>query len=458
MKVYPQGEVRAGYLISFVFLFLCVLLTLITSVQLLQQSKKVNHSNEVLTNVSHLLSYIKDGEIGARGYIITNNPTFLQPYLQSIHKTDSAINLLLSLTEKDLLQQQHVKTVQQLVQEKKELQTNALSFFNNTHTITEELVRKVDVGKRIMDSIRFTIWQMENHEQSLIAKKKKDVDDSYTRMIIVSSASLILAVFLSFYSASIQKKESRTKAELNKQLEERIIGLENMNEEMLNLKSVEKFVATGRVASAIAHEVRNPLTNISLAVDQLSHEIEKNEENKLLIGMIQRNADRINQLIVNLLNATKSAQLEYVKTSIHNLLDAALELAKDRIELNHITVVKNYAPFDCKVLVDETKMKVAILNIIINAIEAMEPEKGILTIQTKKWGNECMISIADNGCGMSKETAQHIFDAYFTGKRTGNGLGLTNTQNVIIAHKGKIYVESEESKGTTFTIILNLAD
>ena len=136
------------------------------------------------------------------------------------------------------------------------------------------------------------------------------------------------------------------------------------------------------------------------------------------------------------------------------MLDGALELAKDRLALNKIQVSREYSD-ECIVSADIEKMKIALLNIIVNAIEAMEPGKGILRIQINRREDKCTITITDNGSGMDGEAAVRIFDPYFTTKIKGNGLGLTNTQNIILNHKGNISVESEKGKGTVFIITLD---
>jgi signal transduction histidine kinase len=97
------------------------------------------------------------------------------------------------------------------------------------------------------------------------------------------------------------------------------------------------------------------------------------------------------------------------------------------------------------------------LNIIINAIEAMHPDKGILNISTKKDGDNCIVTIKDNGTGMDEVALSKLFEPYFTSKPNGNGLGLANTQNIIFNHKGVIEVSSEPGKGSIFTITLALA-
>jgi signal transduction histidine kinase len=107
--------------------------------------------------------------------------------------------------------------------------------------------------------------------------------------------------------------------------------------------------------------------------------------------------------------------------------------------------------------VDADKMKIALLNIIVNAIEAMESEKGVLAITTKAVRDKCLIEIKDNGQGMNEETMQKLFEPYFTNKLKGAGLGLTNTQNIVLNHKGSISVSSKLGEGSTFTIMLNIA-
>ena len=241
-----------------------------------------------------------------------------------------------------------------------------------------------------------------------------------------------------------------------KDLESKIDELKRMDAEVRELKGMEKFTATGRVARSIAHEVRNPLTNIALAAEQLQDMPIQNTESSMLLDMISRNGIRINQLISDLLNATKAIELNIKKTNINNVLDKALEMAADRIDLSQVKVEKNYAKEICDVSVDEEKMKIAFLNIIVNAIESMEKNKGILSLRTKNSGEACIIEIEDNGSGMDEDTLQKLFEPYFTNKPKGNGLGLTNCQNIILSHRGKIMVKSNLGKGTVFIVTLRL--
>jgi signal transduction histidine kinase len=175
-----------------------------------------------------------------------------------------------------------------------------------------------------------------------------------------------------------------------------------------------------------------------------------------LFDIIDRNSNRINKLISDLLQSTKFSELNFKNMTVNNLIEESLAMAKDRMGLNQIKIEKNYGE-PCTVHVDEEKMKIALLNIIINAIEAMDKEGGILKISTKKEAGNCAISISDNGIGMDEGALSKLFEPYFTSKVNGNGLGLANTQNIIFNHKGTINVISTPGKGSTFTVKLAVA-
>jgi PAS domain S-box-containing protein len=228
-------------------------------------------------------------------------------------------------------------------------------------------------------------------------------------------------------------------------------------EEELSLK---KFSSTGRIARLLAHEVKNPLTTILLSADQLHMELPKNvlAESGDLIDVIRRNCDRINHLVTQLLESTRFTELDSKSHSINTLLDEALEQVQDRLEFRGITVQKIYQTDICDIQVDGEKVKIALTNLLVNAIEAMPELTGKLILRTAIKNNQCRIEIKDNGEGIPKDNLERLFEPFFTSKSTGSGLGLTNTQNIILSHGGSIRVKSEVGKGTTFFITFNLPD
>jgi signal transduction histidine kinase len=314
-----------------------------------------------------------------------------------------------------------------------------------------------------MEKIRAVVRSLGDHEQTLMNVRNNKLKGFFQTMAIMAIISLVITLVTIFYSLITYNKENKAKQEADNkagiyrlELEGRVNELNRANAELSELRSIEKFAASGRIARTIAHEVRNPLTNISLASEQIKESNDGNEEAEMLLGMIDRSVNRINQLVSDLLNATRIEQLEFENTNINSLLDEALSQAQDRIELNHIKVKKEYDDRVPELVVDREKMKLAFLNIIVNAVEAMKNDSGLLYLKTSRKDHKCVIEFSDNGAGMDEETRQKLFEPYFTSKTKGNGLGLTHTQNIILNHKGNISVDSAPGKGSTFTVILSL--
>ncbi|UXP32534.1 PAS domain S-box protein [Reichenbachiella agarivorans] len=219
------------------------------------------------------------------------------------------------------------------------------------------------------------------------------------------------------------------------------------------LVQAEKLAMTGKIARTIAHEVRNPLTNLTLALEQLKEEIPADvEDANLYFDIISRNAERIGKLITDLLNSSKPKELSPVKQSLNALVKESLDLVKDRLKLKNMAVVEEYASDLPDIPLDGDQFKVALLNMFINAIEAMEAELGKLQVFTYREDNYVILEISDNGKGMTSQELSNLFQPYFTGKKEGTGLGLTTVQNIIHSHKGRIEAESEVGAGTSFYI------
>src|SRR5690606_4261588 len=144
----------------------------------------------------------------------------------------------------------------------------------------------------------------------------------------------------------------------------------------------EKLAVTGRLVRMLAHEVRNPLTNVSLSAEQLEMELE-DEDHKFYTDIIKRNCTRINDLITQLLQSSRPSDIVLIPSSLHVTLEKAIATAEDRLVLKNVSVVKEYDASDLIIGQDSAILEIAFLNLFLNAIEAMEEKKGILTIRTK---------------------------------------------------------------------------
>lgn len=221
-----------------------------------------------------------------------------------------------------------------------------------------------------------------------------------------------------------------------------------------DLVIADKMAAAGRLLRMLGHEIRNPLTNIDLAVNQLVAD-NLNFELNDLIEIIQRNSKRIGQLLTDLLQAANPGRMQVEPCDPAQLLDETLILAADRIALKNIQVEKDYATGLKPVQVDPDKMKIALLNIIINAVEIMEPNVGTLQLTIRPTPEGCRVLIRDNGPGISDEHRSKLFDPYFSRKFNGMGLGLASTLSIIQLHGGRIEVDSELGQGAAFEVWLN---
>lgn len=212
----------------------------------------------------------------------------------------------------------------------------------------------------------------------------------------------------------------------------------------------EKLAATGRLVRTLAHEVRNPLSNIHMSLEQLAGLTR--DEDQVYLDIIDRNGKRINDLITELLTSSKPAETVLERIPVQTVVDDAIAAALDRFTLKHIALKLSYPDTPCYIRGDKSKLKIALLNIIINAIEAITHEKGQLKISVYMTEDSNTIEIADNGCGIPQENLSKLFEPYFTSKRNGIGLGLASTLNIIQAHNATVEVRSQVGAGTTFLL------
>ena len=457
-----DNRIRRGYGIAFFLLLVAYFITFYSNRRLLKQSGLVEHTNKIIASLELMLSKLKDAETGVRGYVITKNIEFISPYYGSGKIADSLFYQVLQMTTDNPKQQERLGRLKKNIDRRFELFHLTIRTFDEDNREISDSLKQLQVeSKKVMDEIRLGVIILQNEENRALEERGKNLKKTFVAVNTITFISLSLAFLLIIFGfiTYIRENAGRKQAmkeidDYQEQLKNRIDELNSANIELIRMRSHEKFAATGRIARNIAHEVRNPLTNINLAADQLKAEQFGQDENvSFLFEMITRNSARINQLISDLLNSTRFSELAYEMTSINSLLDEALLEARDRITLTEVEVVKKYSAGICEISVDKEKIKLVFVNIIINALEAMENKDGsVLTLETREENGKCKVIIRDNGIGMDSISVTRLFEPYFTSKPGGNGLGLANTQNIILNHKGEILVESVLGKGSSFII------
>ena len=215
----------------------------------------------------------------------------------------------------------------------------------------------------------------------------------------------------------------------------------------------ERLAFTGRIAASIAHEIRNPLGNVYMSVQQLKKAFTQDSPWAKHIEVIIRNTERANFLITELLNCARPPKLNIEPHNIHEVLENVLDSVRTKIVSQSIKVHKKLNAEFSKINVDNELIKRVFSNVMINAVESM-PENGKMTVATENDENNFIVKIKDTGKGIPEEDIIRIYDPFFSTKPSGVGLGLSICYGIVVSHGGVIGVESEMDKGTTFTISL----
>lgn len=458
-----ENIVRPGYAVAFVLIIISYALFFYSLKQSKDSRSEIEQANNTIKIVGDISSAYKDVETGMRGYLLVGDIKFLDPYYAGLKTVDSSITRLEKVIDRsDRTVLRLFNDLKQLCNNKQKHTSGIISYYQtNDKRVSETLKDMMGASKANMDSLRSTVSLLKADQAAELNSYEKSQNSTNNSTRLLAIISLLIVAILGTYSLvtfNSENKAKRQSEDVNKiyaaELEKRIEQLGITNKELDRHRRIEKFVATGRMAATMAHEIKNPLNNISLAVDQLNDTYDKDSEESILMQIIKRNTTRINGLVTDLLNSTRYLQLNFITISINEVIDQTLEVAKDRLQLQHVQVIKKYDPNICNVVVDRDKIGIAFLNIIINAIEAMDGKAGTIEIKTESKENSCFVTITDNAGGMSPEVLGKLFEPFTTTKAKGTGLGLTNAQNIILNHRGLIHVESELKKGSSFIIQL----
>lgn len=230
--------------------------------------------------------------------------------------------------------------------------------------------------------------------------------------------------------------------------------------------SVEEL---GKLTGELAHEIKNPLSTIKINLKLTAEELEganragagqegNNQRfTRVLrkIAIIQKETDRLEQILDGFLRYVGRTELQLASVDINSLISDMIDFYSPQAHSHSIIIRQQLydKPLVCKA--DESMLKQAILNLFINARQAMS-DGGELLIRTDRRRKDAVIQISDTGSGIAPDKLPHIFDVYYSSRPQGSGLGLPTAKKIVEAHNGTITVDSEPGKGTSFTIKLPL--
>ena len=230
--------------------------------------------------------------------------------------------------------------------------------------------------------------------------------------------------------------------------------LANANESLLAAEAAvrrsERLAALGQLSAGLAHELRNPLSSIKGSANLLERSVpQDNAMAKELSGIISSEVDRTNSLVTRFLDFARPLEPRRETADITAVIDRAVQRAG-------VPVLRDYPSWLPLLAIDPELMEQVFLNLITNAAQASEPESPI-TVRVKEADGEVEVSVIDRGCGIPPDKIETIFNPFVTTKRDGVGLGLAIVSKIVDGHNGRMTVESEPGKGSTFRVFLPVA-
>ncbi|HID19313.1 TPA: PAS domain-containing protein, partial [Candidatus Bathyarchaeota archaeon] len=247
--------------------------------------------------------------------------------------------------------------------------------------------------------------------------------------------------------------------EFSSRLEKRI---KDMKEDLKGLIQEDRMISLGKLVASSVHEINNPIQGL-LTFCGLMQEIleegepgpEELEKFKKYLSLMYRELVRCGNIVSGLLSFSRQKESKYRDVDLNEILDQVISLTRHKMEIQNISLKTEYYSQPLVLNGDMNQLQQCFLNLIFNAMEAM-PEGGELHVSSElePSGHQALIYIRDTGCGIPEEDLEHIFDPFFTKKREGQGtgLGLSIVYGVVKNHSGKIKVESQLGKGTTFIL------
>ena len=220
----------------------------------------------------------------------------------------------------------------------------------------------------------------------------------------------------------------------------------------------EQNALMGTVAAGIAHEIRNPLSTLRMHLQLLREDwenpiTEREQKGRKRIDVLLRETERMEAVVSGLVRFAAGHAPRLEKTNLNALAGELLDFLGPQAERSRIKLIREFARDLPTVEVDPNLIRQAILNLLVNAQQVL-PSGGEIRVRTAENGQYVRLSVADNGPGIPAEHREKIFNLYFSTKPGGTGLGLPTVKKIVEEHQGKIEVETEVNKGTTFTICL----
>ncbi len=216
----------------------------------------------------------------------------------------------------------------------------------------------------------------------------------------------------------------------------------------------ERLATAGKMAASFAHEIRNPLSSMQMLAQMLIQQPDKLEQrHQQSVRYILEEIARIDTIVKGLMDFARPATLDLKRQPVVPVLQAVLDLMAANLAHHKIELVLNVLPETPDIRFDSDKLKQAFMNVVLNALEAM-PQGGTLEVSTALEADALCVQVRDTGDGIPEADMAHLFDAFFTRKTRGTGLGLANVKRILEEHNGRVDIQSTQGEGTLVSLYL----
>jgi signal transduction histidine kinase len=460
-----------------VTVFILGYISYISILSFLEKDALVDHAFSVIEKLEHVLSTVIDAETGQRGFIITGEWRYLQPYDLALQNIDNQLHELNIMTTantdspkvKNMINSSLIPLIQ-----------NKLAELNETINVREHQgfnaalqVVLSDKGKRITDDIRTNITNVENEENNLLANRAKQLqavgnNTIYTITVAILIASLVTALSIIVINNRTNRKHLEDKKLLENEVQVRTKQLNESNEQLKVYDKMQK-----EFINVAAHELRTPVQPILGLSDVLLSKKGNIEQYKELLDSIKRNAKRLHRLTEDILDITKiesqSLQLRKQRINLNEVILGVIAEYANQIKrkVNNVNLSFISKADDIFVEADRLRLSQVFDNILSNAIKFTKEGNITIAIQRNEVGDggnqnnnndEAIVCIKDTGTGIDPEILPRLFTKFATKSVTGTGLGLFISKSIIESHGGKIWAQNNaDGKGATFAFSLPLS-
>lgn len=301
----------------------------------------------------------------------------------------------------------------------------------------------------------FAIGMTANYEEAIEPSRK-----AAEEILIFGALAITGVIGLLLLLALMRRENAASSAEL-RALKKKNEAMEEINQKMQALTHHQRLETIGTMTASIAHDFNNLLTPIMgysiMTMEMLPADATDLQENLM---EVYNASVKAKDIVTRLADLTKKGnEHDYKEIKVDEVIYSALKVTLPAKPKN-VEVKANFGAKDVEIRADRTQISQLVMNIVLNAYDAMRDEGGEIRVSTRRTGDEVIIKFKDTGCGMDAETVSRIFDPFYTTKESGKGtgLGLAIVAQIIETHGGRIYVESEPGEGTEFRIYLPCAD